>query len=313
MKKTRLAALPFFVFAFLSSRICFAAEGLIPVSVARNCSAGAGAITQPGSYFLSNDIDNVDPASGCAAGHAIVIQTNHVTLDLRGHTITVSTGNYAGVYSEGYSDIEIRNGKITSVTASNLAGVDLSGAGAEYQVQGLTITGFQGAGIAVKAGACTGALCRAVIEANTIKPSNVSPMSGIYLECAEASRVERNQVRGCDDGIFLADTNSSIVRNNIASANAGVGIYLYESNGNTIIDNVAAYNNGTGVEVMETSHYNAIDRNQVSGNGGCGIYFSDVTGSEAYENVYDGNRAMGPGGAYCGNTAGNTPGADNLP
>lgn len=280
----------FILFCLLLANSVFAAEGKIPIDDARNCSAGAGAITLPGSYFLSDNIDNTDSSNGsCVAGNAIVVQSDHVTIDLMGHTINVS-GAFDGIYANGYTDIEIRNGKIVNNTGG-FAGIELTQPGGEFRITDVTVIGFSDYGIhIVSALACSDPRARAVVSNNNI----VGGLKGINLNCAQSSRIEDNQVRGATDGIILQNTVDSIINNNISNQNNSGGIVVDMSNNLAITNNVVAKNANVGI-LIKSTNTSIISRNNASSNLGHGIQLDGSVGG-AVSNMVTYNNASNNGG-----------------
>ena len=62
-------------------------------------------ITKRGYYTINSNLKS--------ARNGIVVNADNVTIDLRGYTISGSgTGNYFGIYMNGRSNVEIRNGTV---------------------------------------------------------------------------------------------------------------------------------------------------------------------------------------------------------
>ena len=65
-------------------------------------------ITQRGSYYLTQDVNFTDTAH-----HAITVECNDVTIDLKGYTITgPNSTSYHGIYMNGRTNVEVRNGTV---------------------------------------------------------------------------------------------------------------------------------------------------------------------------------------------------------
>ncbi len=161
-------------------------------------------IVQPGSYYLTTNLT-------VANGDAIDINTNGVTLDLNGFTIS-STGAYGtaillNIYNPftgiGNSDITISNGHITG-GVTNKAGV-YGGPGFanginyllmpyNVRVTGVTVSGCLNNGIYLGTGNST------VVESCTV---NTVGGSGIV-----ASSVSHSTANQCGNTAITADTAS---------------------------------------------------------------------------------------------------------
>lgn len=98
-------------------------------------------ITQPGSYYLTTNLNMTSVNSG-----AIIINTNNVTLDLNGFSITTTfsgiggTGIVIGGNLNSASDVSIFNGHIVSGITNNGIGV-YSGSGIQI---GIAVLNFAG-------------------------------------------------------------------------------------------------------------------------------------------------------------------------
>src|SRR5438093_788677 len=71
-------------------------------------------ITQPGHYILTRDV-------AAASGPLLVIQADHVTLDLNGRMVSSSgvTSNLVQI-ADGFRDITVRNGRLRGGNAGVL-------------------------------------------------------------------------------------------------------------------------------------------------------------------------------------------------
>jgi hypothetical protein len=77
-------------------------------------------ITQPGSYYLVEDIYAYPDE------HGIEIQSSHVTLDLNGFSVigNLEVGSRSGIYADaggGYMNIQVRNGTVRSFSDSGVS------------------------------------------------------------------------------------------------------------------------------------------------------------------------------------------------
>ena len=128
-------------------------------------------ISAPGSYYLTTNLS-------VAYQEAIIIQTNGVTLDLNGFTLTssdVSASWPAILVASGLHNLAIRNGFIESGVTNNGSGIyngpgfqsgityTPGGAPANMRVTDVSVTGCRSDGINIGAGDST------VVEACTVR------------------------------------------------------------------------------------------------------------------------------------------------
>ena len=261
----------------------WAAEGRIPIS-------GPTTINQSGMYIVTKDI--TADASTC---DGIVVDTNNVTIDFDGHSLTLLGGAGCDGVSNtpGTTDISVMNGQISG--GDN--GIFFQTVGGDFSVENMTIIGVTGAGITIDGSSggpgtpCQGTQnnARAKVVENTVKAGITgSAFAGIYLHCVEGSRIERNQVRESYNGIWMdevwdtkvtenvatqnafagieIDTSfRNIVMHNVTTSNTYDGIYLYYSDNNTVMYNNASGNDANGI-VVETSNFNNLTYNTASDN-----------------------------------------------
>jgi parallel beta-helix repeat protein len=217
-------------------------------------------INAPGFYYLTKNLSH--------NGTAITVNANDVTIDLMGFSLSgPGSGTNYGIYMNGRSNVEIRNGTIRSFGSDGILEAAQQTA-KNHRVLNVRAVGNGGRGIAL--------------------------FGNGY------------QVKGCtasdngDDGIFAG--RGSVVTGNTAGNNGGDGIY---GNGyNLIAWNVSRDNSGNGITavggstVIGNTAFNNVYG--VSASSGC-----TVTGNTAYSNSKNGI-SVGPG-TYVGATVeGNT-------
>ena len=203
-------------------------------------------ITEPNSYYLVEDIDCTDMPN-----YAIIIECNDVTIDLMGYTLKgPDSGGTFGIYMDGRSNVEIRNGtlrdfgavaiyegssnssghRVVNIRAlSNKFGIYLYGFG--HLVKNCTVAeNFMGNGIIVSRG-CT-------VTGNTCYNNGDD---GVYAGpgCTVTGNTCYNNG---DDGIVVG--TGSTVTGNTARDNTNHGI---DAGGYCLIDQNTAYGNGTNM------------------------------------------------------------------
>ena len=230
-------------------------------------------ITNPGSYYLTADIR-------VASGSAIAINTNQVTLDLNGFSISSNEASPAGtgiLLAARVSDITICNGHITGGVTNN-AGV-YSGSGfangiyysgsfpMNIRVTGVSVSGCLNAGILLGRGNST------VAESCTVQSTGGN---GIL-----ASAVSHSTAYQCGAYGIVADTASGCY-----ASSTGFDDGLQADTANNCYG--YATGSGHGLYVNKTA-INCYGQNYGSGDGlyatvaiGCYGYSSSGTGLGAY-------------------------------
>jgi hypothetical protein len=211
-------------------------------------------ISQPGSYYLTENI------SIPGEGHAIRIEANDVTLDLKGFTISGSgSGSYYGIYiHNSRNNVEIKNGTVQRFKE----GIHTYGnSTSDIRILGVTARGNSSYGIYV----------------NGFTDMTNSGGGFAIQNCI----AEENG----SDGIFTG--GASIVEDCVAKANTGDGIEVGYSS--TVKDCSARYNDGAGFSVHGVG---TITNSSASRNGGGGIlcleYACTVTSCTVVANYSNG-------------------------
>ena len=211
------------------------------------------ATTGPGNYEV---IQNLTSASNC-----ITIAHDHVSIDLKGHTIEGAGGDGSGaaIIDNGVArrGIIMHNGTIQKFAV----GVHLNFSEL-VTLDGLTVLDSAGTGITVGA--------RSTITRTTVRRTDGV---GILLwACCHTIRdvtvVEnRHGITGDNDG-FETSHCCSVLTQIEARNNAGVGIYL-DGGGNFVTHSIVRNNAGDGVYLVGDS--NLVSDSTVTGNGAAGI------------------------------------------
>ena len=158
-------------------------------------------ISNSGSYYLTGD--------RVASGHGILVQVDNVTIDLNGYNLIGSgAGNYHGVYMNGRSNIEVRNGTVRNFGRNGIRDASASGQN------------------------------NRIINVRAISNGLDGFYTGIFLLSANSL------IKGCTssgntgNGIYIGA--GSMVIGNTACSNQNWGIWL---SGNNLVDQNTAFNN----------------------------------------------------------------------
>jgi len=156
----------------------------------------------------------------------IQIDSDRITLDGNGHTITGSNTGY-GVYLSGRTGVTIKNLNITTF----YQGVSLISSSDNTLTSNSAISNTY-SGINLDFSSNNNTLAINIVTS--------TKGTGISLSRSSSNTVTGNTVSNTDMGIRLnASSNNNILRGNNCSFHSGTGIYVYESNDNTIVDNEA--------------------------------------------------------------------------
>lgn len=264
-------------------------------------------ITQPGSYYLTESI-NYTPTSG----HAISIDSDNVTLDLMGFTISgTDATSVNGITAWARHNIEIRNGTVRDFAH----GISESSDGSNYRImnvrslsnlrRGINLngTGHTVSGCTVSDNEDVGIFCgenSSVIgsRAVTSKYQGIRVMdNGTVKECTAIDNGSRGIETGRNSSVLdcvVRDNESfgisvgshSRVIDNTCRANSSSGIVTYEGcvvSGNTVSDSSVI-----GISVTNGC---TVTNNTVFNSGTYGIYGSNsniITDNTAYGNLGNG-------------------------
>ena len=301
------------------------------------------AINAPGKYILTRDVV-------VAAGSVIVINTDHVDIDLNG--FRVETGAPVPVISGiGKNNLTIRNGTV----AGGGAGISLS-SGQNFVIEDVKVVGAGLGGIELFD--MTAFAIRRVHVSNcgTIGIA-IGPPAGFET----SGVIEDSEIANCQEGIIVEGASSTILRGNRVEQTTGsFGIHVFGSFGvlmveNTVQDaaaqgmwieasfgcklqnNVVLRSGASGIELIGTmdsllldnvvsqsrfdgivvaGEGNHIERNIVSANGTAGNGWGlHIVGGFIQPNVYRGNSGFGnPGpGAACPGVPATTDFCDDTP
>lgn len=179
-------------------------------------------ISQSGSYYLTGDL--------IASGTGITVNSNDVTIDLMGYTI--SGGSGFGIYMNGRSNVEIRNGTIRDFASSGIYEGSTFGEGHRFINVRVISNGSYGIYLNSKA--------------NLIKDSTAVGNGSTGIYAYRGSTVIHNTAYD-NGGTGITAGDGSTVTNNTAYNNGNTGIYT--GGGSTVTGNTARYNQNYGIYV----------------------------------------------------------------
>jgi hypothetical protein len=247
-------------------------------------------ISQSGSYYLTKNLT--------AAGTAITVSADDVTIDLCGFTLTgPGSGSNYGIYMSSRKNIEIRNGTIRSF---GYDGIVDNGSGYNHRVIGVQLISNGRNGILLSGNIDLVKDC--VVNGNGSSFAGTAygiyvPPNSTVVGCTVYNN--GNSAAGSAYGIS-ALAGSKITGNTVyANGNSAAGnVYgIAASTSSTITGNTVYANGlagGGAVYGIYADMGSTITGNTVGGNGSAsdyGIYAntgSTITGNTVYSNVGDG-------------------------
>jgi hypothetical protein len=265
-------------------------------------------LSAPGNYFLTKSLTSV--------GTCIIVDSEGVSLDMKGHTVTGNgTGDGISDDGGGFESMAIANGKIRNFDV----GIDL---GTSCCVVIRNVDSSKNTATGILIGDCCGLL-------DSVTANNNGAV-GIMAEscCYALNNIQANN-NGAGGGIVTTDCCTTVANSTI-SGNGGAGAFLdgccsflvsstVQNNGadgvdmndccNFVVGSTVITNVGAGVSLIEDD--NLVTGAKVSNNGGDGIFlsstFNQITSSQAIGNGGKGANVGCPG-AITGLTAKNNVG-----
>jgi parallel beta-helix repeat protein len=192
-------------------------------------------ITTQGSYIINKNLTSTS--------NGIVVKVNNVTIDLNGYNIAGNnTGTYYGVYIQGRSNVEIRNGTIRNFGSHGI--YEESSSGNSHRVINVRVMNNKGYGIQLDGSNHMVKDCTA---------SNNNGDLGIYA--GSGSTVIGNTAYDNGKSGILAGYGSTVI-GNTAYSNGLNGIIT--DTGCTVKNNTAVNNQSVGISI---NTYNLVDGN----------------------------------------------------
>jgi hypothetical protein len=260
--------------------VAVAALALMPFLVAAKSSAGASKrVALTCGQTVTTSVTLTADITGCG-GDGLIVGANGITINLNGHLISGSSGQY-GVLNGSHSSDVIENGKITGFAR----GIEIEG-GTATRLQGLRITGNSGAGVFT--------FFPAIITANVIYANGGG---GITVGCcaSDKSQITNNVINGnTGSGISMSFTAAgSVISGNRVLSNTGIGVNVSAADV-SVTGNTANANGTDGFDLTSSDTLPPLKAtsNKAYFNTQLGISFgaSDTDGG--------GNKAAGNGSAH---------------
>ncbi|THB75951.1 MAG: right-handed parallel beta-helix repeat-containing protein [Desulfobacteraceae bacterium] len=201
-------------------------------------------ISEPGFYFIRKNLNS--------GGAGIIVEADHVTIDLMGFVLTgPGAGNNHGVYMNGRSNVEIRNGTVTNFGKYGIYEQSQS-SGRDHRILNIRSTLNNGGGIYLYGKS-------AQIE-NCTASENLG--SGIFA--GQASKVTGNTAR-VNEGDGIYGNGGNLIYNNVCRENVGNGIFA--AAGSTVTQNTLYNNAQNGISTGDgcTVTHNTSSFNLMSG------------------------------------------------
>jgi len=212
-------------------------------------------ISSPGLYYITKDLT-------CVAGvHGITITANNVTLDLMGFSLIGpgGTGSYDGIYMNGRSNVEIRNGTVREFLRDAIREISVDGTGHRIVDMRIKENGSYGINLGGKSHIverCTalgnGATGMSVGRGSTVTGSTCYENDSYGISTGFGSTVTDNTCYSNVGGISTG--SGSTVTCNTCHSNTVYGIYL---GGYNLVDQNTALNNETNMTTPEGCWFGA--------------------------------------------------------
>jgi len=271
------------------------AEPRIPVQSLPGSATALHVISQPGSYYLTGNIE------GVAGKNGIEIRTSNVTLDLYGHTLIGNGGVNGVVCDQGAGNVRVHNGHSTGWSQWGIDLQGLDGNGWRTAVEDVHADFNGSGGIRVRYGRVArcftwgnsnnGIEAFITVIEDCICVANTS--NGIWA--GFSSTVQRCSCTGNGDGYFIYGGASLL--DSVADNNIGTGIGVGHE---CLVAGCVTRLNERGIYIVNDK--NRIERNNVVSASAHGILVGGVN------NIVLSNTVRGDGGAYSIN-----PGNSNGP
>ena len=249
-------------------------------------------ITASGSYRLAGNLDvDVSAVPSPSSTTAIEVQTDRVTIDLNGFTISgpvVCSGgppvtSCANSGSSGADGVFATSGSdMTTVRDGHIVGMGEEGIqlNAGARVDGVTVRSNGGVGIQSGANSVVRDVnvlfngnFGVLLENNTLLSGSavIGNMQGGVL--ASKSLVARDNTVRANGGRGFSTDRDAVLADNVVTSNGGIGLFVFNS-GSVVAGNVAKDNAGAGLDCSGFGKHSAYGRNTLRGNNSGGAQVS---------------------------------------
>ena len=200
------------------------------------------AINSPGSYYLTGDRRS--------SMNGIEVNADNVTIDLMGHSlIGQGVGAYSGIYMDGRSNVEIKNGTIRNFGNHGIH-ENSKASGKNHRVLNVRLMGNVLHGVYIRG------------QKSVVKDCVAAENGGVGIDVLSKSTIVDNTAcANGGDGIY---SYSSLIKNNNVHENGGAGIHAFAGN-SRIEGNHITGDNGVGLQIDSSGNY--VNDNTVRGNG----------------------------------------------
>ena len=222
-------------------------------------------ISASGFYYLTEDLT--------ATGTGITVEADDVTIDLRGQQlIGPGSGDNYGIYMNGCSNVEIRNGTVRSFGSDGIYEAS-SHSGKGHRLINVQAMSNGGKGISLKG------------HGHSVKDCTAAKNGSNGINADYGSTLTKNTVYENQDNGIRAQWGCTVTDNTVDD-NQGNGIYTDSSC--TVTGNMASRNQGSGIH---TGWGCTVTGNTTNDNQGNGIYTD--SSSMITENAIGGNQRTG--------------------
>ncbi len=236
-------------------------EPRIPISQPDSAAGFPIIISQPGSYYLTNNI------TGVAGKDGIEVGAHDVTIDLNGFTIDGAPGSLNGIASTGWNTT-ILNGGVSSWGHNGFYAAAPNSHVSHVQVRNNAWNGIASSGGIIEDSVASNNGYAGIYfsGAGAVRGNQVANNGSTGLEMFGAVLVEMNDVAFNSAIGITIDGSGGMVRNNTVAANVAGGILafgqLISIEANNVAGNYPAATIPFGIRVVGTNNF--IVRNSAS-------------------------------------------------
>jgi hypothetical protein len=244
------------------------------IDLLKLAAAAPYTISNPGSYYLTDNI-------AVTTGHAIVINADHVTLDLGGFAILSAPGNTSGnaidVNDGGRRHLTIKNGSIAGQrgqAAGFQSGIYSQGIITQALVSDLQISQVSGNGIFLDQ--------QGVVERCTLSGVGAAGIvAEVVRDCSVVSTSDAITARTVANCTGRSTASGIGIKSLIATDSTGTAVSGTGLEAETAIGCTGTSTSGFGLRSLNASYCTGIS----SGNVGLGWETTNLSSNQLYTNV----------------------------